>query len=482
MQTSPEALWTRSPVLVTIGITYAVLMAASFAMFPDPFIRHDDFPALLADPEGYYIKTLDEGRWLSYIWHLRGFVMPSWLAFAVYQLLWATFAAATALNACGPRARAIYPISIALFIMVAPPAAMISVWFNTLLPGLALVALFALLVLRHGARKMRPWLLVFVPATLTCYTSYPLLLLALCLTAHDNRWSFRDLAGLLVLFVASFALGLLAIYSLNFVFHGVFGIPMAEWRQPNPVRDLASLMENLSLVGNFMLRTLDAFSHDFAPVAWIILATLFFGLVLVARNEGWPAAYIAAGLMAGLSLVLLQILRTGILLSPRVLIFAWVLFACLLARMAMLAHERNPMGARLLRNAVLLVAGSYALNIGKMYLTYVPWQTETRAIAQSLSVGDGPIWITGHFRSVPHADSIEIQNPRALAYRIEYLTGRDVHDCSEGADNDPACQAISEAPRWSDDLHLAHILQFSGGTHLQLPIAPLADETDFAQN
>ena len=148
-----------------------------------------------------------------------------------------------------------------------------------------------------------------------CYTSYPLLLLVLLITAHDNRWSFRDLAGLIVLFVGSFALGLLSIYCLNYTFHSVFGIPMAEWRQPNPVTDMASLMANLDLVGNFMLRTLDAFSHDFAPMAWVILAVTFFGPVLVARHEGWPP-YIAVGLSAGFGLVVLQILRTGILLSP----------------------------------------------------------------------------------------------------------------------------------------------------------------------
>ena len=142
MQTMPEELWRGPRHLSHRGHIVALLMT-SFAMFPDPFIRHDDFPALLADPDGYYIKTLDEGRWLSYIWHLRGFVMPSWLAFTLYQLCWAIFAGAAAPNACGPNARPIYPIAVALFIMVAPPAAMISVWFNTLLPGLAVVAVYA---------------------------------------------------------------------------------------------------------------------------------------------------------------------------------------------------------------------------------------------------------------------------------------------------------------------------------------------------
>ncbi|MEX0285246.1 MAG: hypothetical protein AB3N23_11605 [Paracoccaceae bacterium] len=475
---APQEMWQRSPLMVTIGVGFAFLLAVSFAMFPDPFIRHDDFAALLADPEGYYIKTLDEGRWLSYLWHLRGFVMPSWLAFALYQLLWAVFAATAALNACGPKTRAFYPISIALFILMAPPAAMISLWFNTLVPGLALVALYGVLVLRFGAQRMRPWLLVFVPVTLMCYTSYPFLLLALCLSAHDTRWSFRDLAGLMILFVVSFALGLLAIYSLNYAFHGVFGIPMAEWRQPNPPTDWAAFMENLDKLGNFMLRTLDAFSHEFAPVAFALVGTLFFGLVFVGRHEGWPAAYVLAGIAAGLGLVALQILKSGILLSPRVLIFVWVLFACLIARMALLAETRSPLGARVLRNAVLIVVGSYALNTGKLYMSFTPWQNETRAMAQALSEGEGPIWITGDYETIPHADTAQIQNPRGLSMRLEYLTGRPVHDCSVGADSDPACDQLADAPRWEDDVHLAHILPWDQGTMLQLPDA----QTELASN
>lgn len=472
----PESLWTRAPLLVTIAVTYAVLMAASFAMLQDPFVRHDDFPALLADPQGYWVKTLDEGRWVNYLWHLRGFILPSWLAFALYQLLWSVFAAAAAINACGPRARASVTVPIALFIMVAPPAAMISTWFNTLLPGMAIVALFALLVLRFGAQRMRIWLLVFVPVTLMCYTSYPLLLLALLLTAHDTRHSLRDLAGLMALFVSSFALGMLAIYGLNWVYHGVFGIPMAEWRQPNPITDMASFLANLDQVGNFMLRTLDAFSHDFAPLAWVILATLFFGLVLLARHQGWVSGYIAAGLMAGFGLVLLQILRTGVLMSPRVLIFAWVLLAALLARMIQLAETHHALGLRLLRGGVALIAASYALNIAQMYLSYTPWQTETRALAHSLSDQDTPLWITGDAMLVPSADSIQLQNPRGLSMRLAYLTGRKVHDCSVGADSDPACAALENAPSWDADLHLGHVLAFDAGTVLQLPKEPLSQD------
>lgn len=473
-----EMAWQRSPVLVTIAVTYVVLMAISYAMVLDPFVRHDDFPALLADPDGYYIKTKDEGRWINYLWHLRGFVIPSWLAFALYQLCWAIVAAAAAINMCGPKARAFYPIVIALFIVVAPPAMMISLWFNTLLPGLAIVAVYAVLMVRFGSRRMRPWLVLFVPATLMCYTSYPLLLLALCLTAHDTRWSFRNLLGLMVLFVASFALGLLTIYSLNFYAHGVFGIPMAQWRHPNPAHDLASAMENLPLVWNFMLRSMDQFAIEFAPMAYAQLGLMFFGMVLLLRSEGWPAVYIAMGLVAGLGLISLQIVRTGIVLSPRVNIFVWVLFAGMIARLAMMAQVRNPFGARILRNAMLLVVGSYGLYFANLYTRFPDWQAETRAMADAMRDGDGPIWISGSFESIPSAGKAAIQRERGLRLRLTYLTGRKVYFCGLDA-SDPHCATLPARP---DNVERIAIVQNGADTLLLLPTVPAGQETSLAQN
>ena len=54
----------------------------------DPMIRHDDYPAFFADAPAFWNKTLHEGRWLNYIWHLREVVTPAWLNFALYQRRW----------------------------------------------------------------------------------------------------------------------------------------------------------------------------------------------------------------------------------------------------------------------------------------------------------------------------------------------------------------------------------------------------------
>ena len=111
----------------------------------DPMIRHDDYPAFFADAPAFWNKTLHEGRWLNYIWHLRDVVTPAWLNFALYQSLWAGFVAALAVTTIGPDASRWFTVVLALLVLVCPSEMLISLWFNTLIPGLAVVTLFAVL-------------------------------------------------------------------------------------------------------------------------------------------------------------------------------------------------------------------------------------------------------------------------------------------------------------------------------------------------
>ena len=167
-----------------------------------------------------------------------------------------------------------------LMILVAPPALLISLWFNTLIPGLALVAVFAVLACYLKPDHQMLLLPVFVPLTLMAYTTYPLLLLAICLTTAGARRTPGDLIGLVVLFVGSFAFGIALIYGLNLLEHGVFGIPMADWRNPSPAHDLTSLIQNLGLVWSFLAEAASALSFEFTPAA-IVHGLLFCGATLV---------------------------------------------------------------------------------------------------------------------------------------------------------------------------------------------------------
>ena len=214
---------------LTLGPTFLVILLSVMMMsglnVADPMIRHDDYPALFADAPAFWNKTLHEGRWLNYVWHLRDAVTPAWLNFAVYQTSWALFVAALAVVFTGPKGANWFTVVLALLMMVSPSAMLISMWFNTLIPGLAIVALFAGLACRVSSRTLRLLLPGFVIVSFMAYTTYPLLLFAVCIAKTENR-SLRDLVGLMLLFCASFALAVLTVYAINWQVHGVFGVPV----------------------------------------------------------------------------------------------------------------------------------------------------------------------------------------------------------------------------------------------------------------
>lgn len=469
---SPEraGIWDRRPVLAAVGITCLGLMLASFANLADPLVRHDDFPALLVDPAGFYMKTLHEGRWLNYWWHLRGVETPGWLNFALYQFFCAVFAGASAVNACGRDARPFYIVTLAMLIAIAPQAMIVSLWFNTLIPGMGLVALYAVLACVLKPALTRALLVVFVPLTLMAYTTYPFMLLGICLTQAGTRRGFGDLARLSVLFIASFALAMVAIYALNYAEHGIFGMKMADWRSPNPATDLASALENLERVWAFMHDSVLVVGFYFKPIAYANVAALVLSLAYLARVRFWEAAYILTGIIAGLSVISLHVVLSGVSVPVRATWFVWIFYVIALIRMAQLAQDRDRKIARITRNFALIILLSYMVQTGKQYLTYASWQRLTASIAAEVGPGDDPVYITGSFRALPEAKAAMIQQPRGLRLRLVYLTGREVIGCGET----PAACAALPAEAWATAQGTAIDIRRlpGGGTLVRLPPAP----------
>ena len=190
-----EVTLPRIPVVFCVAL--AMVAVISLPNLADPMIRHDDYPALLGNADAFWSKTLNEGRWVNYLWHLRGIITPSWLNFAAYQICWAIFATACALTATGHNKPTIIAALMAALILVAPTAGLISFWFNPLLPGLAFVALYAAIACRGSSATAR-WLLPdFTVLTFMSYTTYPLLLLAVGLVRTAPR-SVPGLLGVLI--------------------------------------------------------------------------------------------------------------------------------------------------------------------------------------------------------------------------------------------------------------------------------------------
>ncbi len=466
--------WRQAPFAATFGLVVLVLALASLPNLLDPMVRHDDFPALLADPAGYYVKTLHEGRWLNYLWHMRGFVTPAWLNFALYQALWAGFATGLALAALGREAPRGQVLALALMIVVAPQATLISLWFNTLTPGMVLVAVFAALATRMRPGTMRRLLVLFVPATLMSYTMYPLYLLVVCLVMQGQRRSWRDLIGLHLWFVTCFALGLVLIWFLNWAEHGVFGIPMAEWRNPQPARDLAQALENLRAFGAFLEKSALVAAYDFAPMALFLGAAFAIGLGALARLDPWSVPYLLSGLLAGLGLLGMQVVVTGVEVAPRTTLFAWLLLSVSLVRAVALSGGRHPQFSRWMRNAVILVIAGHALQTARQYATYRPWQAQTRALAAAIGQGPERVQVSGSYAGLPSAALAGIQAPRGLRLRLVYLTGRRVVLCEE---TPPACIAPPQrgaAPAVDrvDDVIFLNLPAPAGVMAASRPIAP----------
>lgn len=434
----------NSPLFGVVALTVLALLLASSPNLLDPLVRHDDFPALLAAPDGYYIKTLEEGRWVNYLWHLRDFTLPAWVNFSLYQLLWAVFGAALAVTALGRQAHPMHVTALAVFIVVAPTAMMISLWFNTLLPGMALIAAYAVLGCYLSVRAMRWLLVLFVPLTLMAYTTYPVFLLAVCMMHRDTERSWLDLIKLGATFVGCFALGLLVIYGLNWQYHDTFGVVMAEWRNPTPATDLASLLGNIPALGETAMLFLRKSTFEFLPAAWFHGFLLLTATAVLVRRNNMLAAYLWVGLLMGLGLIVLQVLKTGVVVHGRAMIFVWVFYALIVGHAVVLLAGQLDLKARMMKNAFLLVAMSYLVQTGLVYTIFREWQADTRALAEQISEQSGTIYFDGDFRAIPSAEDAGIQHLRGLYARLHYLTGRDIAICGTG---DVACPEAEGADR-----------------------------------
>jgi len=431
-----------APVLIVALI--AVLLF-SLPNMVDPMIRHDDYPAFFAEPEGFYGKTLFEGRWINYWWHLRGIVTPSWLNYALYQALWAVFAAATALVVTRGQGGAFWTMALAVLILVSPPAAEIALWFNTLIPGLAIIAVFALLACRVSDRALLAWLPLFTALSVMAYTTFPILLLAIVLYRQTRR-SLGNLILVMTVFGASFIAGILLTYTLNWFEHGVFGVELDVWRKATPAHDLAGLMANLPKLTESLIYLAQRAGMNFTPTI-ILNLVLFAGSVIVLlRRAPFEALYLLTGLATGMALITLQALLMGVHVPPRAFIFAWVFFAIALMRAAMLLADGTPLAARLSRNIALLVTASFLLQGAILHTAFRPWQAETRAIAALMPDLPGPVLVTGRPSQIGVAREAGIQDDMAFTMRMRLLAGRMVALCDRPGTTDHCDPAILAAP------------------------------------
>ncbi len=420
----------RQPFVIAFAVAGPLLLAVSAGNLLDPIVRYDDYPALLAQPDGFWDKTLTEGRWLNYLWHLRGLATPAGVNFALYQLLWATTAAALAAAAVGAYERRWFTVVLALVLLPTPPVFLMAPWASTVIPGLAVLALYAWLALRLSQKHMRLFLPPFTLLAFTAYTTFPIIILTICAVATRKR-SLRDLTSLLLLFAASLAASLVLVYTLNWLVHGIFGIQLDPRRSADPAQGLAEMAAHLPLLRETFAVFLQKMTFQSELVLAFHIGLLAVSTAVVAYRKPLEAIYLWTVMALGLALMALQVLKLGFTIPARAFHFAWILYAVLIVRSAQELSQSSNLAGRLARNAVLLVAASYLVQTAVQFTQFRPWQSETRIIARHIQDLPGLVLISGDVRNFPSARKAGVHEASSLASRLNLLTQRDVILCED---------------------------------------------------
>ncbi|MEO1603368.1 MAG: hypothetical protein AAFU49_23500, partial [Pseudomonadota bacterium] len=322
---------TAGLILRLAGVS-AVVGALFFLVIPvqinDPFSRADDYPVLLRLPEHYYSKTLSEGRWLNWLWALRPWPVEPQTLLALYLSGWVLFCSAVAVALFRDSKWPVLPALTASALAFMPQGAIISLWFGTLVPLNAILAVFGLIVLFGSPRWVERGLAVGVPLAFMTHSTAPLLMLIVAATAGRPRPAGGSPLRLVLIFGVALGAGMLAAWTLNYVYHGHFGLQIANWRKPNEIEALSDIATNARLAVEQLILGLDAMTLG---ITGLQLLTLFYvGLSLLWLEPSGRMALrgLLFSVFASCALAFLHMLQSGIEWPLRSMGFLWL--ACVL--------------------------------------------------------------------------------------------------------------------------------------------------------
>ena len=435
-QSQMHMLGTASPtghLLTTLCVALVSILIVSWHQLGDPFVRHDDYPALLGLHDEFYIKTLEEGRWVNYWWMKRPWLWSSQVNFYAYLLGWATFSAAFAANALGPSASLIWRGALAVLVVLTPQAVNISQWYNTLIPGVWILAIYGVFCLYLPWRWSLALLLVFAPLSFSAYTTYPFVLLALLMTKHDLERSWRNLALIIVVFAVSFALSMGMAYGLNWIYHDVFGIVVGDWRQPNPATNLQELVGNLPILARFVKLLLYNYGLGNMFVGFAIYSVVAVAFFLVFLRDRGMALFALVPTALGLGLLSIHALTSGVSFPVRSSIFVWMSASYAVVQLGIIIGPMR--GGAVVASA--MIAGMIGFLGYQVFQKqggwFNEWQASTRALADRMPDGIDRVVVYGERFAIDGAREAGIQTARGVSGRLTYLTGLPVIACYEAA-------------------------------------------------
>lgn len=312
-----------SAVSMTAVVLVILVLTGLVVQVAHPFIRHDDWGfAVSADEPGatnVWARNLYEGRWLTWLWwRVLGQHLTVVMASAIFVLAYSAWVVGMV---------RLIRLPIWWHQMLATMALLTSVvwirlvyWPSTLSPSMV-VAAAAVWTLPWARRRTSTWWLwLFLSVGLAVLSYQPvalLLLFAIAVTERDA--DLRRLVRAVIGFGLAYVLGVLAVWSLNWLAFGSFGVTLSEWRHPNPLHSFGDLVSNL---GRYQTQVWSLASGlGVAVVLGAVAAALGLWDRRTRRATGaiLVAGVIAVSMEAGLTVL------TGTVTGVRASLWAWPL-------------------------------------------------------------------------------------------------------------------------------------------------------------
>ncbi|NVN24268.1 hypothetical protein HW511_07710 [Asaia siamensis] len=207
------------------------------------FVQLDDWefmtlvPSDLPTHGGPWEKTLWEGRWLNFFWakiatHFS--VRENYIIFVSgYSLFCLSFSSMLVKSP-------LYRLIISLVVFISPEYGDLSLWPATLAPSVWIIAISIFLF-----KKTENLYIIFISQILLIL-SYPPVSLLLFVSVSLKCDTTLQIARNALSFCVAYFISVISIYTLNYFFHGVFGVQIAGWRHPHSIHDFTDLIANFA--------------------------------------------------------------------------------------------------------------------------------------------------------------------------------------------------------------------------------------------
>jgi hypothetical protein len=315
----------RAPAWAAVlAVVAGVLVSGYVAQVVTPFIRRDDWPYLLPEHipggSGVWQKNLTEGRWLNYVWWLvvGQHEMPV-VASVLYAVAYGAFVVGF-VRLFDVRGRAAAAL-LALAVFASPLWERLVYWPATLTPSAVVAALAVWTLPRASVGRGRLVVWGFVATVLSVLTYPPLAPVVLVAAlVHLRRRPWRTTLAACALFVVVYGIGILTIYTLNWIAFRHFGVRISAWRHPNAAHSLHALVVN----AHRYLVDLKGLAKALGPPSLVLGAVAGIVALLDPRTRGaWLR--VLTGLVLVIALGGAQTLVTGVTTNPRGLLWGWLL-------------------------------------------------------------------------------------------------------------------------------------------------------------